>query len=222
MTKLALLLVGLLPLVSVTAQEPDGQGHKGVVYGVVVDLDGNPAKEVSLIAMPLGVGLGAILPGTRTDRSGHYRSERLSWWGRYTVHGNDPDAGYSFFSTGMAVPPGQPPEVTISPEQPEAELNLRLPPRAGFLHVHLTNRKTGAILSDLEVRVTLTDDINTPVFEGSSNSRSALLIPPDKDLLLHVTSQGFHEWDESAGRGKRIRFASGSHTNLDVELKPVQ
>jgi hypothetical protein len=58
------------------------------------------------------------------------------------------------------------------------------------------------------------------IFSASQSSESVVLIPSDKNLLLHVTSWGFHEWDESAGRGKRIRVAPGSHLELYVQLAP--
>jgi hypothetical protein len=58
------------------------------------------------------------------------------------------------------------------------------------------------------------------MFSGSSSSDRVVLIPPDRDLLLHVTSWGFHEWDESAGRGKPIRVPSGNRLELYMQLEP--
>jgi hypothetical protein len=66
------------------------------------------------------------------------------------------------------------------------------------------------------------DHPDRPIFMGSSYSNRPILITPDKDLLLHVTSQGFHEWGDSAGAGKRIRLASGSHLGLEVQLEPLE
>jgi hypothetical protein len=213
------LFVGLLLLSSAAAQQPNGQYANGVIFGIVIGPDGKPAKGVNLTSWPVGVPLATRLPETQTDASGRYRFERIPWWGKFTVCADDVNAGYSIFITGP-VEPAQ--EVTLSPEHPEAEFNFRLPPPAGFLQIRLTNRKTGAAISGVEVTLMSLDQPDRPIFSGSSDSSRSILIAPDKDLLLHVTSQGFHEWEDSAGIGKRIRLASGIHLNLDVELEPLE
>ena len=73
-----------------------------------------------------------MLPRTSTNEKGEYRFQNVPWWGRYTVYAEDEDKGYSSFSAG---PLGDtnPPEVAITPEHREAELNVQLPPRAGFV-----------------------------------------------------------------------------------------
>ena len=211
----------LLSLVSLASSIalPGQQALSGSIHGTVIGNDGTPAGGISLTASPLGVPLGTRLPTTRTDQSGNYRLERLGWWGRYTVYADDSDAGYSIFSTGTS---GQanPPEVTLSPEHPEATLDLRLPPKAGFVRFHLTNKQTGAAILGLQVTVMSSQTPPQQMFSTSCSSDSVVLIPSDKDLLLHVTSWGFHEWDESAGRGKHIRVVPGSHLELYVQLAP--
>ena len=47
-----------------------------------------------------------------------------------------------------------------------------------------------------------------------------ILIPPQKNLLLHVSSDGFREWDESVGRRRPITLPSGTQLRLAVELDP--
>jgi len=215
--KLAVLL-SLVSLVSTGAQ-PREQAVAGVIQGTVIGNDGTPVRDIRLTASPLGVPLVTVLPTTRTDQTGNYRFQRLAWWGRYTVYADDPDAGFSFVSTGPAGP-GTPPEVTVSPEHPEARLDLRLPPKAGFVRIHLTNKQTGTVISGLEVTVMSSQAPPRLIFSTSCSSDSPVLIPPDKDLLLHVTSSGFHEWDESAATGKPIHVPSGNTVELYVQLAP--
>ncbi|HEX4137787.1 MAG TPA: hypothetical protein VHY84_24470 [Bryobacteraceae bacterium] len=203
--KLAVLPIFLLSLSSAVAQQPDQHVAAGVIYGVVIGNDGSPAGEIRLTASPLGVALATRLPETRTDQSGNYRFERIPWWGEYIVYADDPDAGYSVFSTGPAGP-GEPPEAIISPEHPEARLDLRLPQKAGFLRIHLTDQRTGAVISGLNVAVMSSQTPSRIIFSESCGSDGVVLIPPNKDLAIHITSPGFHEWDESAGRGKAIRM----------------
>jgi hypothetical protein len=211
-------LLSLVSLASAIAQ-PGQQTVWGSIHGTVIGNDGTPAGGIFLTASPLGVPLATRLPTTRTDRNGNYRFERLSWWASYTVYADDQDAGYSIFSTGLT---GQanPQEVTLSPEHPEATLDLRLPPKAGFVRFHLTNKQTGAAILGLQVTVMSSQTPPQQMFSTSCSSDSVVLIPSDKDLLLHVTSAGFHEWDESAGRGKPIRVAPGSHVEFYVQLAP--
>ena len=210
-------MLSLVSLASALAQ-PGQQAVSGSIHGTVIGNDGTPAGGISLTASPLGVPLGTRLPTTRTDQSGNYRFERLDW-STYTVIADDADGGYSIFSTGFTGR-ANPPEVTLSPEHPEATLDLRLPPKAGFVRIHLTNKQTGATILGLEVRVMSSQTPPQQMFSTSQSSDSVVLIPSDKDLLLHVTSWGFHEWDESAGRGKPIRVAPGSHVELYVQLAP--
>lgn len=170
-----------------------------------------------MMAKPVGVALGTVLPQTKTDQNGKYQFENLVWLGQYVVFAEDLEAGYSDFANGPASA-GPFPQATLSPEHPEAELNLRLPPRAGFLEVHLTNRKTGASISGLQVNVTMSDDPSRTIFSISTDSANPILLPPQKDLLIHIWSFGFNEWMESVGRGKPVRIAPGVHRQMDVRL----
>ena len=76
----------LLLCTSVAQQQPQ---PNGVIYGAVIAQDGKPAKGIDLVASPLGVGLGTILPRTRSNDAGQYRFDNLPWWGRYRVDAED-------------------------------------------------------------------------------------------------------------------------------------
>jgi len=218
--KTALVFIGLLLLVVASAQQKDEPLPKGAIYGIAIGQDGLPAKGIGLTAEPLGVGLGAKLPHTRTNDAGEYRGEKVPWWGRYTVYGDDENEGYSSFSTGQRVTVV--PEVQITPEHSEAELRVLLPPRAGFIQVHLTNQKTGAGISGMRVALMPTESPTSPMFTMSCYSNKVILIPPDKNLLLHISSDGFREWNESVGKGKPIRLASRARLTIDVQLEPTE
>ena len=218
--KTALVFVGLL-LLAASAQQNDESHPNGVIHGIAIGQNGQPAKRIGLTAEPLGVALGAVLPHTRTNDAGEYRFENVPWWGRYTVYADDEDAGYSSFSTGPAGD-SKPPEVEIAPEHPEAEMTVMLPPKAGFIQIHLTNHKTGADISAMRVALMPQESPASPVLTMSCYSNHVILMPPDKSLLLHITSDGFREWNESIGRGKLIHLASGSHLKLDVQLDPAE
>jgi hypothetical protein len=59
------------------------------------------------------------------------------------------------------------------------------------------------------------------IFSEGCGSGDAILIPPDKDLLIHVTSPGFREWDESAGAGKAVRLRPGERLDLNARLRAL-
>jgi hypothetical protein len=219
--KTALVFIGLLLLVVASAQQKDEPLPKGAIYGIAIGQDGLPAKRIGLTAEPLGVGLGAKLPHTMTNDAGEYRFENVPWWGRYTVYGDDENEGYSSFSTGPAGD-SSPPEVQITQEHPEAELRVLLPPKAAFIQVHLTNQKTGAGISGMRVALMPTESPTSPMFTMSCYSNKVILIPPDKNLLLHISSDGFREWNESVGKGKPIRLASRARLTIDVQLEPTE
>jgi hypothetical protein len=194
--------------------------NKGVIYGTVIAQDGKPAKGLILNASPLGVALLMALPWKKTNDTGAFRFEHLPM-GRYTVFAEDKEQGYSSFSTGPAGP-GKPPEVELTIEHPEAEFNVHLPPKAGFLLFHLTNERTGAAISGIEVTVMSAENPSKLIFSGGYPSTKPVLIPSDENLLLHVTFWGFREWEQSVGNGKHVRIAPGNRLTLDVQLVPAR
>jgi hypothetical protein len=214
-----ILLGGLVCLSAVAALNQAQSPYKGAIHGTVFNQDGTPAKGLTLNAEPLGVMLAMPLPWTKTNDAGAYRFEHLQW-GRYTVFAEDKEAGFSMFSTGAGGVAGHPPEVELTAEHPEAEFTVHLPPSAGFLLFHLTNRSTGAPITGVEVTVMSGDATPKPIFGGGFSLPQPILVPSDRDLLLHVTSWGFKEWEESVGAGKHIRIAPGNRLSLDVQLQP--
>jgi hypothetical protein len=205
--------------VSAVAQNPVEPPNKGVIYGIASANDGLPAKGLILNAAPLGHPLAMALPWTKTDEAGAFRFEHLPL-GRYSVFAEDKGQGYSSFSTGTAGQ-GNPTEVELTTEHSEAEINLRLPPRAGFLSFHLTNRVTGAPISGVEVTVMSAENPSRFIFSSGQSSSMPVLVPSDKNLLLHVKSWGFREWDQSVGNGKPVRIPPGGRFTLDAQLQPA-
>ena len=86
-------LASIILLSVAAAQQPEKPIAKGVIYGTVVDQDGEPAREVGLTANPLGVPVAAMLPYTKTDQNGKFRFDSIAWWGRYAVSAEDQNAG---------------------------------------------------------------------------------------------------------------------------------
>jgi hypothetical protein len=210
--------VALFLLACASAQQHQQNTPKGIIYGVVIGQDGEPAKSLFLQAEPLDPAIITGLPNTKTNEAGEYRFDKLLF-GRYTIYAEDEHAGYSRISTG---PSGDshPPAVEIAAENPKAEFNLSLPPKAGFIEIHLTNRTNGAAISGMFIRVSSMENPDSLLFTTSCNSNHVILVPPDENLLLHVESTGFREWDDSVGTGKPVNVPSGEHRVLNVQLEP--
>jgi hypothetical protein len=84
--KTIVLIVGLSLLPVAVAQVKNEDQSRGLIYGVVVDASGKPARAITLVGSPQGVALSSVLPRTRSNESGEYRFENLPWWGRYRVY----------------------------------------------------------------------------------------------------------------------------------------
>ena len=176
--------------------------------------DGQPAKGIGLTVWGPGSGSpDEKLLHTQANEGGEYRFENLAP-GEYRVCADDQDAGYAPQST-LCSAAGHPAEVVVTVEHPEAELRVYLPPKAAFLTVRLVNRATGAEIPQGSVSWSLPENPRARVFEAACGSNAVVLVPPDKDLLLHVTADGFREWEESAEAGKPIRLHSGTRRTLD-------
>ena len=204
---------------TVAEAQQENPRPNGTIHGIAYDSDGRPASQIRLTALPVGVALGAPLPATKTNEKGEYRFAGLPWWGRYTVYADEEGAGYSAYSTGISGQT-QPDDVDIAPAHPEGELTVHLPPKAGFLWINLTNRRTGAAVPSMRVIVMRPTSPPVLAFSRSGSSTDGILLPPDKELLLHIISDGFQEWHESVGNGRAVRLASGERLTLNVQLDP--
>ena len=49
-----------------------------------------------------------------------------------------------------------------------------------------------------------------------------ITVPPDKDFILRINADGFHEWSESVGGHKLVHVEAGSQTRLEAQLEPLK
>lgn len=214
----------VLLLLSPAASQQQQQVPNGAISGVVVKSNGERARNLRLTARSLfppgGVHSGDF-PHVRTNDSGEYRFQKLPLWGAYLIYADDERAGYSLVTTG---PLDQHTDAEITPERPEATFDLYLPPRAGFIQIHPTNRRTRSSIR--QMMTVWVSPMDKPVGPGSFTmscySDHVILVAPDQNLLLHVRVDGFREWDESVGAGKPISVSSGRRLTLNVQLDPTE
>jgi hypothetical protein len=201
---------------------------EGVIHGTVFTRNGNPASGVNVELNPLGVILDYVLPETMTDQRGEYRFEHVCR-GRFSVVVRDEKAGYPIADVyiNRILYGGPIPEVKITKSKFDAHLLITLPPKAAQLQIRLFNSQTKAKIERVEAELIVDRKRSMKTYcDGiqlmKCDDAPFFLVPPDQDVFLHVTSNGFQEWKESAGRGKLIHVASGELLILDVELDPLQ
>jgi len=220
-----LLLVAFPPAGMACIENPRA---KGVVHGVVLRENGEPAVNFTAVLDPLGVSLSYLLPQMKTNERGEFRFEHLCP-GRFSVDVENDEEGYSPISSAWyRILYGRPiPEVRITKSKFDAQLLVTIPPKPGRLRVNLVNRNTKEKIADTEIELivdrtriakTYCDTAKFMTYDSSPY----FMVPPDQDVFLHVTSPGFREWKESAGRGKLIHVGYGDLLTLDVELDPIQ
>jgi hypothetical protein len=201
---------------------------KGVVHGVVLRENGEPVPNFTAVLEMLGVSLGYMLPTMKTNERGEFRFEHLCP-GRFAVVVENAAEGYPPSGAGWyrILYGGPIPEVRITKSKSDAELIVTLPPKPAELQVNLFNSKTKEKIPLTELSFTVNPSRTVETYCDTTKSRSCdgppyFLFPPDQNVILHVTSTGFHEWKESAGRGKLVRVGYGELLTLNIELDPVE
>lgn len=198
----------------------------GVIHGAVFDLSGERVKGIRVEASLLGVDGSFVVPYAKTDQEGQYRFENICP-GRYAVVVADEKTGYpdsspeiNEFLYGSPIT-----EVRLTAKSPQAELPVFMPPKPGFVQVHITNRetKTEVLKFSVNLKVAGQHKRSEISFEFDADMKDReIMVPPDKDVVFRVTADGFHEWRESAGPGTLIRVSSGTKTMLEIELEPLK
>jgi hypothetical protein len=217
----------LLPPVRTFAQRSvQSPQCAGVIQGVVSDNQGQAVRGIKVVAWPLGVELGVMLPNVRTDETGKYRFEELCP-NRYTVLPDDEKRGYPNISPwlfeflyGRRVS-----EVRLTAKQVSAELPVHLPPKPGRIHVRVTDRTTNAEVQKFAIRMIVPRQRHTPKIEilfSPEISDREITVPPDKDFVLRINADGFHEWSDSVGGYQSIHVEAGAQTMLDAQLEPLK
>ena len=206
----------------------DGQ-PVGTIRGILIGQDGQPAKGIGVTAVWLCPD-GCLNPErqTLTDDSGRFGFEHVAL-GEYAVFPDDVEAGYGPKLLADGARYGEAAELTH--EHKDAELRLTLPRKAGFLEVHLTDQSTGDSISTVSVKIALVESPNRAGFQTSfeesnctQNSRyiCTVLIPPDEQVFVQVSSPGYDGWDKSGGTGtvRSVRLGSGDRVTWNIPLEP--
>lgn len=124
-----------------------------------------------------------------------------------------PDTGWGFYSGRI------PPTVEITSDKPNATITVKLGPKAGILVGTVSDAVSGKPLpSGFMMRWAN----NPQQFIATSASPSfRVLVPPNRDISLEVTSPGYKKWSyKSYGSSSALNVQSGAELNLDILLEP--
>jgi hypothetical protein len=223
----------------------------GKLTGTVVDDHGIPEKHLAIEACPLDTGVQGACPQAETDGDGHFamslvvgRNDDGTTYGlRWAVHplfepgggGYYPPARVPFYKTENKHPNFQ--EVDITPEAPNATVEVRLGPRAGALTGRVTDAVTGAPIKPYATIVVawvsdpktimganseLAGEIDSKTgqwkYHGAIEGKYRMLVPADTELTLKATTiaKGYKPYQYSGV----ITVGSGQDKVLDIQLQP--
>ena len=194
----------------------------GSICGTVLDENGQPAKDVLIVAAYLGAHSGPF-PASRSDDSGHYCLVNVPY-GDNVPAADDPKRGYPNpgFSIYASVSASKesPNVAHLSAEHPRATIDFRIPYKAGFLTIHLTDAITGKPQFALFYRLSPQKDPERNYMTGSQGAKDALLLPPNENVLLKVSAPGYREWPYDNSLGYVLNLLPGEHKTIDVPLQP--
>jgi hypothetical protein len=117
----------------------------GKISGIVVDENGSPMPSMIVEASPVGMAWSGGTPQCKTDASGRFEiALLLGKWDLYPRSDADlyPDLSSSFFNTETS----RGKLVELTPQNPEALIELKLAPKAGAIVGHATDADDGTTL----------------------------------------------------------------------------
>lgn len=218
------LFLGLSGLISVPAVAAQKKDTAGLIYGIVTYQDRKPAKGATVYAAPLGRAIGAIIPHADSDETGYYaiRIPR-SWFGKFAVAAKKededyPDMTWQFYSDGKFQ------TVTLSASHPEANVIIRLGPKAGVLKGTVADARSNESLSPCVEFRRAAEPNNFLSGSGLVKPTYKLLIPADTDVLMQISLDGYRTWyfpgtiDRESQQP--VRLKPGEIRTVDIRLVP--
>ncbi len=195
---------------------------RGTITATVVDRAGQPVAGARVAVVPAGAhGIMGLIPECLTDDKG-VCSQDLQF-GKYNVTARKTAEGYpdllaNFYGQGQ-----WPATAEISLVRPAASVTVRLGPKAGLLAIHVVDDASGEPLKQVNVTLRPAADPHDFSSEGLGGPDCTILIPPDEDVLVTVSANGYQPWhlEEHPGisQGGVVRLHSEGRQEITVRLK---
>jgi hypothetical protein len=170
----------------------------GSICGIVHDENGAPASFVKVVAIYQGSHTGPY-PLGKTDGTGHYCMNNVAL-GYYAMSAEDTEKGYPQMSSIFYSVQRPTSEVHIAIGNLKGHADWRIPYKAGFVEVALTDAQTGKPIIPMLFNLVLQSSPKNGFIRGSSSSTTALLVPPNENIYLTVSAPGYKEWPADGTR----------------------
>jgi hypothetical protein len=195
------------------------------ISGTVVDQNGMPVAHVTIEAFPVGMAWSGGIPQATTDENGHFVVPTLVngrepdgrlYGNRWAVYPHDEGGYYPRSTPFYTTPKSEAQYVEVTPENPEAIIEVKLGPKAGALTGYVTDSRSGA---------TLHPDFEFAWASGEPDKRMGkrtgdpyrILLPADTDIKLVVQCEGHKPWTYPGV----INVGPGQDMKLDIKLDPI-
>ncbi len=198
------------------------QSGDGTITGTVVNEQGDPVSGAT-IWCSVNEGQQTTSKGSGlSDKAGKFQVQHLPW-NTYSVSASKSADGYQRSQA-------EPESVTLTPEQLSATVVVKLGPKEAMLVPTVVDKITREPVFDFSVHWTVEafdgqGQYNQSASSGVSRWTKQVLLPANKDVMLHVTKPGYRTWwymDPSQPNGPGIlRLQSGETKQLTIELEPA-
>jgi hypothetical protein len=213
------LLIAAFFCLSVTAHAKI-TSQQGSICGVFQDENGLPAADTWMTAIYIGSHSGPF-SGSKTDADGRYCITGLSL-GEYAVSADDEKKGYPLLNIQFFTQRSREPRVTLTTDVPNAHIDGRIPFKAGFLSLVLMDSEAGKPIASMSVNLSVRSDPDHRWMHINTISDRILLIPPNEDVYVTVTSPGFSTWPDDGSKGALLNFLPGQRQTLRISLREVK
>jgi hypothetical protein len=195
--------------------------ESGLVNGTVLYEDGRPVHGATVFASPIGRPIGAIIPHSNSDETGHFAIRVPgSWFGGFAVAAKKEDEDYpdmsrQFYSDGKFQ------TVTLTTLNPTATVTIRLGPKAGVLIGTVADAVTGAPLSPCVEFKRALEPNNSLSASGLVEPKYRLLIPSNTGILIKIWLDGYRAWYYPGELPSRtLSLLPAEEKTVDVRLQP--
>jgi hypothetical protein len=186
------------------------------VKGRVLTEGGEPMSDASVYFESLerpSTGHPVI---TKTSQTGSYEVS-LKEAGAYVIHAFKEEAGYPDIVFAFNLAPNQVlPRVNVKQGQNLTDVDVRLGPKSGSLHLRVTDKKTGQTLTLADYKLC---QARAPSYCIDSRAAGAYdFLVPATDITIQISSEGYATTKYVEKNQTFIRVAPGEERDLIVPL----
>jgi hypothetical protein len=216
LTSTAFAILVLSSTFSIHALEPGG-----VLNVKVIDKEGNPVQAAMVKLDPAHRGVSYVSPTCKTDATGTCTRYKLPF-GSYLVEAMKPSDGYPDLSFEFYSHETKRIQVALSRVKPQASVVFRLGAPMAKLKLSIIDDGTGALVDNPTITLRAGNNPHDWVSIGKTPD-SIVLVPPDKDVKLEITADGYQPWQlkehPELSPGGVVQLHSQEKQEMTVRLK---